>query len=1220
MCSRKKKNSVGITKEKKQYPPIVFVNNPVRKQKYDVIGFDTQVETLKNAIDNGATMIGVIADYGTGKSSMTELLCDRFVKKGNPTPIKINMWDSLTQENVQGEATGVSNLTRSFLFQLANGKNSILGGYVNKLLSKNYGNVSFASSNPWRFGFFAIIAGVWFGLHMMAEVSGTGVMSQLPEYMNKVIPFVKALSPWFLVLGIASLLLGMKKLSVVFSHWKMPTRREVEINDVFDTYRIIAKRIIPIRKRKKRLVFVDDLDRINDKKIIIAFLKELYRFQDSIADNRDRIVFIVSLKPESELVDRIVQADQSSLGKKSDEEAEQIYPKVFDTTLFLKPIHFDDYDSILLRLITSAPEKQAILEDLIGKKIEQTLPSSFRWIKCGTNLTLRDLKDRLNHAIAIMVSLKNKSYENNSAADFNACTAVSYLESQFPSDYYRLIRDEESFARFIKRSYKIVDATKVDESLQDLVKVYIECFGSEKYSEKFVKALCGMVMEKTFKDDFRMYFYTYPKDSHIKTTEERELCNCLLFPNQYPIPSNLDDCVAYAYRTGRNDTIEKTLMSLDIFPAIVIENSILLDQATKVSMTKAFALFYKRVIQDHTPRSDLHVYWERITGIEGDNKVRFINLCIQKVAELSDPEKIIQKRLEIIKGPNTEILTFKKLFNGIRDVPQITKEEIDSIGDPDIYVPLISVQNIEPEQGEYLCAALNSTQLVTNEGTWSKAVDVIKTLIEVSDCKRIGSAILEFLKINEHVDDAMFSVVCSANLSHEQIADYINILAPSKLSPKYLKLLNLLGFSAHIREEVVYSMMEQTLFFTPILFYSNNNNLHRMDKFLGAMEEIRAACEQLNVDHPGTIVAFRKHCLMAGAEQLKELFFDRYPLITAEEYGAFKRTSDAVRHINTEKIDVESVSELLQVIYAREYSPEELIDLFEYLFIPNVNTHCIDDTAAIETLLDEMDFQRLGVKQLTYEQRSRLYASFSDQHSITDSEDAISFTKRFGCFIPEVEKIISEDKTACTEYCDLIVELDELTDIALRWTEKYYFTAPASERLCNILFDKERYDDYIIATILREKRMVIDSRIDFDVYINIYINVDEVFNIMSDHWEFLGRLQSEADFSLLSENQIVPIFKVPQIQRFFEYMLANKTPLELKKRYLKEFTEFKAEKDSVAFQKLICKSENIKLVDSIDLKNSIYERLWDSNRAHKGVFTRTWNKAWGSKLLQEQPV
>ena len=137
-----------MNKSNNTVKPIVFVNNPIKLAEDDVIGFLDQVEMISCAIDDGeASMIGVIADYGTGKSSITEMLKEKYVKAGYPEPIKINMWDSLSEPNDSQNNNSnnqVSDLTKSFLFQLANGHDGKLGSYVNKLLSKNYGIISFA--------------------------------------------------------------------------------------------------------------------------------------------------------------------------------------------------------------------------------------------------------------------------------------------------------------------------------------------------------------------------------------------------------------------------------------------------------------------------------------------------------------------------------------------------------------------------------------------------------------------------------------------------------------------------------------------------------------------------------------------------------------------------------------------------------------------------------------------------------------------------------------------------------------------------------------------------------------------------------------------------------------------------------------------------------------------------------------------------------------------
>lgn len=289
-------NSEEVEEDKK-FEPIVFINNPISNTNEDVIGFESQVETLMCAIENNANMIGIIADYGTGKSSMTELLTKRIevTNKNKPTnkPIKINMWDCLSKVLGEGkEPESVSTLTKSFLYQLANGHSTKFGRYINKLLSKNYGNISFSSNNDNRFIRNFLIAGILFTIYKILGVSGTGIMQYIP-WFDSVTSFLKVSAPVFLLGAIIFAFGGLKDTFIVFSHWKMPNRREPEINDVYDTYSLITEKIIP--DEGKQLVFIDDLDRIDKKDLIVEFLKELYRFQDSLGNQKTNLFSLFQL-------------------------------------------------------------------------------------------------------------------------------------------------------------------------------------------------------------------------------------------------------------------------------------------------------------------------------------------------------------------------------------------------------------------------------------------------------------------------------------------------------------------------------------------------------------------------------------------------------------------------------------------------------------------------------------------------------------------------------------------------------------------------------------------------------------------------------------------------------------------------------------------------------------------------------------------------------------
>ena len=200
------------------------------------------------------------------------------------------------------DSEGVSALTKSFLYQLANGHSNKFGRYINKILSKNYGNISFSVNNSARFIVSFFGAGLLYAFYKVLGINGTGVMQYFPEW-DKCALILKICAPIFLLLSISAALLGLKDTFIAFSHWKMPNKREPEISDVYDTYSIIKEKIVP--KKGKQLVFIDDLDRIDKKNLIVEFLKELYRFQDTLDKDKEKIVFIISIKPESHLQNEI---------------------------------------------------------------------------------------------------------------------------------------------------------------------------------------------------------------------------------------------------------------------------------------------------------------------------------------------------------------------------------------------------------------------------------------------------------------------------------------------------------------------------------------------------------------------------------------------------------------------------------------------------------------------------------------------------------------------------------------------------------------------------------------------------------------------------------------------------------------------------------------------------------------------------------------------------
>ena len=128
--------------------PIIFQNKPIEDDSKDIFDFTYQKDVLNEAIDSGARIIGVIGDYGTGKSSVTKLLeKDRINRKDNV--ININLWGNFSSENKDNNS-----LIKSFMFQLAyanKAKNHHFAKYVNARFNKNNGKVSFAIATKWTY-------------------------------------------------------------------------------------------------------------------------------------------------------------------------------------------------------------------------------------------------------------------------------------------------------------------------------------------------------------------------------------------------------------------------------------------------------------------------------------------------------------------------------------------------------------------------------------------------------------------------------------------------------------------------------------------------------------------------------------------------------------------------------------------------------------------------------------------------------------------------------------------------------------------------------------------------------------------------------------------------------------------------------------------------------------------------------------------------------------
>ena len=1024
-------------------------------------------------------------------------------------------------------------------------------------------------------------------------------MQHLPDWCNVASSWFKLLSPILILASAILAIFGIKDISVAFSHWKMTNAKSPEINDIFDIYRIIADEICP-SKSKKQLVFIDDLDRIGSKEVVISFLKELYRFQDSICDKKSKFVFIVSVMPESNLL----RGDQDGVNS-------NVFSKIFDTTLYLKPIHFDDYDSILLQLIKGNENKKQALEKLIGENIDEHLPDAFKWIKRGSNLTLRDLKERLNQAIAIMVSLVNKSYAGNSAADFQACTAVAYLESAFPDDYYRLIKNEVHFAEFIKKSMPIINESSENDDKQ-LIQEFNATFEGEAFSGKFKTELCMLIFAGIFDDDFRMYFYTYPKGSHIKTTAEREICDYILFPNQRSDYSGLSDAVNQAFETGNNTTVEQAISVSSSFPRVLLENDILFTKSAKINSEKLFYAFKRFCIEKPDSENKDIDTWKRVLLLSDPQRQYFIDSICSTLIGINTDDSFLKFRKKLILAFANEILNFSNVFIG-DNIPIITSDEVDIIDNQLVSIQLINTNKLSAETYDYIVKLLLFSSLIEKDkSTFDKALNIFRLYSNIFG-EEISDDAFKFLEINHYLDDETFEVIYQ-NIEDTSLADYINAFNPAELSDEYLYCLNQKCLSNGLSDELLSIMVNKSLLATPLSHYANQGRLACVDIFESSAEQIINDCNVINEKYPDLIVRIRTEAyLIRGISAYLGLYRTPYPLMTENEYVNEGDAEKAISLIDVSRID-DNDFEQVTTIHLKSYNQDELMLLLLALFDNNNNKGILDNNVKPE-LVNRLDFAKLGFKQLDFNQRNEIFSLISDVLSFPDNNEIIEFLKTVDCFIPDLEERITDDDE---EYSKLIKSFDEFTDVSTEWLDEHCITCDLSEKLCDKLFDSKDYINYIIASTLRIGSLKIVDTIPFENYLEVYKDSDELFNIMSSDLDFLERFQQQADFSEFDMTHITPAYHAKQHERFFSY-IDTLTPEE-KKSYYMSFGKFSSLNDSKLFRKLVCREDNMELLGDYKIYDHIKEQLWEDDPHDKGQFTKVWNKRWKSELDEKRLI
>jgi len=1195
--------------------PVLFNNTPISDIKDDIFGFKEQVNILDSAIKNGLTLIGIIGDYGSGKSSLAEISQKKLRPKYGQA-LRINMWDTIRQDD---RGHDFSFLIRSFLYQLAQGnkkENANFARYINERQSKNYGKISLTMASRLALVCF-ILAGLFFIIYLTLE--NTDILNFILNILreNKFYFLLKAVNllriSTYLILFISLLFvyIGISKGSFVFSLWDSQGKMNPEYGDILDNYIHIMNRITSFSIfRKKKIIYIEDLDRIDEKQFVIPFLKELHRFINLLPNKQKRkIAFIVSLKSESslkkELQNNILEGDKS------------VYSKIFDYTLWIKPIHYENIsDAVWVLLCQNQESIKKILSLNKNDELTKTLLNELYWIQKGENLTIREIKDRLNEAFILYQTLKARDFENSSVK-LNKCCAVAYLHRAYPSEYEILLMHEQKMAELIRDCCQWQNSNK-DSITKEVTEIIGELFSD---TSLFIEDFTKMIFNVDIDEDFMMYFYNYPTSSYIKNLNEKEILDYILHPSdKYKSDKQIIEKINHVItqKKGKviNEAIDEIKGKKQYIPDIVFEYEQLFSFVLKNNsdiIISTLVIFSVKIIENPSKICNLlrMILFYNIDEKQKEKIIKSIIYGLFITMKGHDIEKISLSRIHLIKSVKSYIIYFNHLFVD-EEMPIITIQELQSLNSPDEKLSLINYKLIDKNNYNYIFKEINNLEL--NDNQYIKAENIFSNITNIELLPNVYKHLLVFLSKNKKYNNQFLSVIVDNMDDSDKpvFCDYLNTIDISLLTEEQLNKLDEMKLKNISDEKIILFLEEKKLYQSALLSrvtlgIIDNFDFLKADLFSDVPDYFKDVYKEFPEEYLAIRFAVFKQ-LHDKPIKLYKLFLSGFPLISDYEIDLIDDIQNELyMYIDHSLVNINNYEIITEYCNKKNLCGDKLYDFFVSLFF-NENDK-ISDVDCIKSIFSGIDFRNtIHFETMTLEQQKTICDNLSSIYKLTTAEGSIEFMKIVNCLIPELEKTIANNldsnEIKYSDYLDLINDVKKPTEETLEIIRNKPLDQALDSVITDGLYKKGYYIRYLIAKFFRDSIIPIDEKIPIEKYYGAFISSDKFAEYCSKDDNILNKfVENKLLNEKLSDRKLIYFYKIRQPLFLLEFILMRlQSSVEETKKYLYSITDIDTEKDADEFIDLITSEKYIELLRDRNLFYFLYHKMWDKKMKQKLTF------------------
>lgn len=1085
----------------------VFLNHPISNTEEDWIGISTYVEKLDEAIEKGARIVAITSDYGMGKSSLISLyksVCDKNnihhrIKRKEVTCI--NMWGDY--ERVQPEEstdntiitnnyqnTASIELHKAFIYQVISqlfSNNGRKSNYISKRLSKDFGLLSLISKSA--LGTF------------ISTISFVGIIVSFFSYRfldyiayyfkvdNKTIITIITIT---MLLSIYSLGFVVLRSEILFSSKKSEGNRELDENILIDLYK---QEVLNRKKYVHNIIVIEDLDRIDDKENVILFLRELRKYYLTEC-RKKKVTFVVCIKPES-----MLRID-------SDTEMSE-YKKIFDYTINLQTINIDNYDSILEGLLNEKSDW------LIRLDLEPHISTpGMEWMIHGKSIDIREVKIRLNETLTLYESLLDRfpKIDNKAVISFERCAIATYLRREFENDFFKL--KDDAFDLLVSQL-----AIQGMETIEEGRKPQ----NWDNVSDLFKERIRLLIKSKKIDENYRLYFYNYPRNSKLFTISELHVYNSIVYQET---PKDKTAYNEYLSLTPK-ETIEeayKRISSLGvIIPQFILDYDKLFVLLYNYNEDKFFELIEHQKFDKNNEERICSLIEKCIKKREGDydwdNLINKVAQIVNRKVEDKDVLCAIRQRMCNMIPQKVRLL--KNLF--LNDNPLITSDEVATILNVN---EVLDVMNYEIlNQNSSVVESVHKR--IMRQKEWNS--QIIDFYVHVIECQGIRKWKDELINVCVHFDsipDRIYDLFYKGiNSQKITINDYVECLERVKnveetqlqvlcdyhwvdgLSQRLCELL----YQAGLYMEYVcnISQLEQVsiTFDDDIIYDTIKKNVDWIkEKAVKSYYSIR-------------IKVLEKHMWI---EKYKFLFLKPYPIILQDELLIVRDVEDALGLLQERDLTEEQANYVVGYFNLKYRKPTTSYKIIKFILKQKSET--------AKEMFYSMNLSNIAYARMSSSHKKDVIDETFELFQMEDNpSEIVRFLQFTGISTEKMEKdlwkVLNSDEELRKVYVKYVNQLKKVYDYTLKNILKLDYIYAYSPVINQKFWERKEYEMYISSKTLFEREFVVEEdKIGelWQFYVNIFnsSNLSKTREYMIKNDIFMKRLIESKGFLEAKESII----------------------------------------------------------------------------------------------------